>query len=103
MTDVPSEPLDLSALPAMLTVGETAEVLRVGRSWVYEHAAQLGAVKFGGRKTAPLRIPRDGLRRMLGLPTEPMEPTEPAAPRSAARRSREATASTGVWRARPRL
>jgi hypothetical protein len=25
-----------------LTVAETAEVLRVGRSWVYEHAAELG-------------------------------------------------------------
>ena len=38
---------DLHALPALLTVAETAEVLRVGRSWVYEHAAELGAVKLG--------------------------------------------------------
>jgi hypothetical protein len=30
-----------------LTVAETAEVLRVGRSWVYEHAAELGAVSLG--------------------------------------------------------
>ena len=50
----------LHALPALLTVAETAQVLRVGRSWVYEHAAELGAVKLGTGQTAPLRIPRDG-------------------------------------------
>jgi len=38
---------DLHALPALLTVAETADVLRVARSWVYEHAAELGAVKLG--------------------------------------------------------
>jgi hypothetical protein len=58
---------DLRTLPALLTVAETAEVLRVGRTWVYEHAAELGAVKLGLGQTAPLRIPSDGVRRMLGL------------------------------------
>jgi hypothetical protein len=59
---------DLYALPALLTVAETAELLRVGRSWVYEHAAELGAVKLGTGQTAPLRIPRDGVRRIVGMP-----------------------------------
>src|SRR3954465_12071657 len=70
MTEVP--PMlasDLSALPALLTVAEVAEVLRVGRSWVYEHAAELGAVKLGTGQTAPLRIPRDGVRRIVGMPS----------------------------------
>ena len=60
---------DLHALPALLTVAETAEVLRVGRSWVYEHAAELGAVKLGTGQTAPLRIPRDGVQRIVGVPS----------------------------------
>src|SRR5665809_84494 len=59
---------DLHALPALLTVAETAHVLRVGRSWVYEHAAELGAVKLGTGQTAPLRIPRDGVQRIVGGP-----------------------------------
>src|ERR671939_180056 len=70
MTEVPSiAASDLSALPALLTVAETAEVLRVGRSWVYEHAAELGAVKLGTGQTAPLRIPREGVQRIVGAPS----------------------------------
>jgi excisionase family DNA binding protein len=90
--------VDLSALPALLTVAEAAEILRVGRSWVYEHAAQLGAVKLGSGQTAPLRIPRDGVRRMLRAPSPQHEPRwVPAA------RARKVTTSNGELRARPRL
>jgi hypothetical protein len=53
---------DLATLPALLTMGETAGVLRVGRSWVYEHSGELGAVKLGSGRTAPLRIPREAWR-----------------------------------------
>jgi hypothetical protein len=89
---------DLHALPLLLTVAETAEVLRVGRSWVYEHAAELGAVKLGTGQTAPLRIPRDGVQRIVGAPSPPR------ARRSVpARRAREAQSAQGELRARPRL
>jgi hypothetical protein len=89
---------DLHALPALLTVAETAEVLRVGRSWVYEHAAELGAVKLGTGQTAPLRIPRDGVQRIVGVPTQRRQRRSvPAA------RARNATTSNGELRARPRL
>jgi hypothetical protein len=86
---------DLHALPPLLTVAETAEVLRVGRSWVYEHAAELGAVKLGTGQTAPLRIPRDGVERIVGVPSPPR-----GVP---ARRAREAQSTPGELRARPRL
>ena len=89
---------DFHALPALLTVAETAEVLRVGRSWVYEHAAELGAVKLGTGQTAPLRIPRDGVQRIVGAPS-------PWAPRRSvpARRARESETAKGELRPRPRL
>lgn len=85
-------------LPALLTVAETAEVLRVGRSWVYEHAAELGAVKLGRGQTAPLRIPPDGLQRIAGAP--PPRRERRSVP---ARRAREAETARGELRARHRL
>lgn len=89
---------DLHALPALLTVAETAAVLRVGRSWVYEHAAELGAVKLGTGQTAPLRIPRDGVQRIVCAPP-PRQERRPVS----ARRVREAESAKGELRARPRL
>jgi hypothetical protein len=100
MNEVPSiAASDLSALPALLTVAEVAEVLRVGRSWVFEHAAELGAVKLGVGQTAPLRIPREGVRELLGLAPAPPQLRRSVGPR----RLREATPSAGELRARPRL
>ena len=89
---------ELHALPALLTVAETAAVLRVGRSWVYGHATELGAIKLGRGQTAPLRIPRDGVRRLVGAPLPRRD--RPSVP---ARRARKAEASNGDLRARPRL
>ena len=88
----------LHALPALLTVAETAQVLRVGRSWVYEHAAELGAVKLGTGQTAPLRIPRDGVQRIVGMPSP--RPERRSVP---ARRVRDTETAKGVLRPRPRL
>jgi hypothetical protein len=39
---------DVRLLPELLTVAETATVLRVGRSWVYQHAAELGGRSSSG-------------------------------------------------------
>jgi excisionase family DNA binding protein len=90
--------VELEALPALLTVAEVAEILRVARSWVYEHAGELGAVKLGTGQTAPLRIPRDGLQRIVGVrPPRRQRRSVPA------RRAREAQAAAGELRARPRL
>jgi hypothetical protein len=89
---------ELHALPALLTVAETAEVLRVGRNWVYDHATELGAIKLGLGRTAPLRIPRDGVRRIVGAHPPPRERRSVPA-----RRAREAETPNGNLRARPRL
>lgn len=89
---------ELHALPALLTVAETAEVLRVGRNWVYEHAAELGAVKLGSGQTAPLRIPRDGVQRIAGMSSRRRERRSVPA-----RRAREAETAKGELRPRPRL
>ena len=89
---------DLHALPALLTVAETAEVLRVGRSWVYEHASELGAIKLGPGQTAPLRIPREGVWRIVGA--SPPRPDRRSVP---SRRARKAETSNGDLRARPRM
>jgi hypothetical protein len=98
-TDPPTTPTAvLRDLPALLTVAETAEVLRVGRSWVYEHAAELGAVKLGSGQTAPLRIPRDGVQRMVGAPPPQRDRRwVPAA------RAHKLTTSNGELQPRPRL
>jgi hypothetical protein len=89
---------ELHALPALLTVAETAEILRVGRNWVYEHATELGAIKLGLGRTAPLRIPRDEVRRIVGA--HPPQRDRRSVP---ARRARKAETSNGNLRARPRL
>jgi hypothetical protein len=89
---------DFDALPALLTVAETADLFRVRRSWVYEHAAELGAVKLGSGRTAPLRIPRDGVQRIVGVP-----PTEGVRRRGPARPLGERTALLAELRPGPRL
>jgi len=69
----------------------------VGRSWVYEHAAELGAVKLGSARTAPLRIPRDGVQRIVGIPSpRRVRRSVPA------RRARKAEAARSELRARSR-
>jgi hypothetical protein len=89
---------DLYALPALLTVVETAEVLRVGRGWVYAHAAELGAVKLGPGQTAPLRIPREGIRRVAGMAEARRGRRAVPAPKA-----RQSAMSESELRARPRL
>ena len=51
-------------LPAVLTVEEAADVLRIGRSAAYAavHSGAIPSIKIG----RSVRIPRHGLERMLG-------------------------------------
>lgn len=40
----------------LLTVSDVAEALRVEPAWVYEHARELGALRLGGGRRAPIRF-----------------------------------------------
>lgn len=55
---------DLDSLPAVLTVEETAHVLRIGRAQAYEgvRAGAIPSVRFG----RTIRIPRKALLALLG-------------------------------------
>ena len=47
----------------VLTVAEVAQLLGRGRAWVYEHAAELGAFRYGTGPKARLGFDRDALER----------------------------------------
>jgi hypothetical protein len=89
---------ELHALPPLLTVGETAQIFRTGRSWVYEHSTELGAIKLGPGQTAPLRIPRDEVLRILGAALPRRERRS-----ASARRGPKPARSNNDLRPRPRL
>lgn len=68
--------------PTLLTASEAAERLRVSRSWITRHAAEIQAVKVG----VGLMVPEDGIaayleRQRVQAPepeTEPQETVRPA-------------------------
>jgi hypothetical protein len=47
---------DLGLTPRLLTPSEVAERFAVSRTWVYEHAAELGAIRLGDGPRARLRF-----------------------------------------------
>lgn len=47
----------------VLTVAEVAALLGRGRAWVYEHASELGAFRYGTGPKARLGFDRDALER----------------------------------------
>lgn len=49
----------------LATADELADELRVEVGWVYEHQAELGAIRLGSGKRAPLRFNLDRVRALL--------------------------------------
>jgi hypothetical protein len=72
---------ELHLAPRLLTPNEVAERFAVSRTWVYEHATELGAVRLGDGPKARLRFDPDRVRQVLSR--QPEEDT--ARPTRAAR------------------
>lgn len=66
--------------PAVLTVEEAAELLRIGRSAAYAavKAGEIPSIKVG----RSLRVPRHRLDELLGIPTNESRPAGPSGARS---------------------
>jgi predicted DNA-binding transcriptional regulator AlpA len=63
-----------------LTAGEVAEQLGVDRTWVYDHQADLGAIRLGTSARPRLRFDSARVREALERREQPPAPT-PARPR----------------------
>jgi len=56
---------ELHPAPRLLTPSEVADRFAVSRTWVYEHATELGAIRLGDGPKARLRFDPDRVRRVL--------------------------------------
>jgi hypothetical protein len=57
---------DLGLAPRLLTPGEVADRFAVSRTWVYEHASELGAIRLGDGPKARLRFDANAVSEVLG-------------------------------------
>lgn len=61
---------ELTLASRLLTPSEVAERFAVSRTWVYEHATELGAIRLGDGPKARLRFDPDRVRRVLSREPE---------------------------------
>lgn len=75
----------LAGVPAVLTVEEAADLLRIGRSAAYAavKAGDIPSIRVG----RTLRVPRHRLEQLLGIPQYESSPTVAAAGSSEAEES----------------
>jgi predicted DNA-binding transcriptional regulator AlpA len=76
----------------VLSVPDVAELLGRSRPWVYEHAAELGAFRFGTGPKARIGFEREAIERwkrerQILKPTTPSQPQRRDRPRRTARSS----------------
>src|SRR4051794_30907328 len=93
MTPAVAASTDRSGTPnssVLLTAEEVATRLRLSTWWVYSHAAELGGIKLGAGKRAPLRFTAEGVDDYLARRSTPT-PTVVATPPNAAERSQRST------------
>jgi hypothetical protein len=61
---------ELGLTPRLLTPSEVADRFAVSRTWVYEHAKELGAIRLGDGPRARLRFDPDRVRLVLSRGSE---------------------------------
>jgi hypothetical protein len=84
----------LASAPRLLTARELADALGVEVGYCYRHAAELGAVKLGATRNAPLRF--DLLKATEALRQLSERPEAPApAPQRRSRRRASSRSGTG--------
>jgi hypothetical protein len=80
---------DLGISPRLLTPNQVAERFGVSRTWVYEHAEELGAVRLGAGPKAHLRFDANHVARAIaprasngpsGVPRAPAADTDDLLP-----------------------
>ena len=71
---------ELHLAPRLLTPSEVADRFAVSRTWVYEHATELGAIRLGNGPKARLRFDPDRVRRVVNREPDKdtARPTRPA-------------------------
>ena len=71
---------ELHLAPRLLTPSEVADRFAVSRTWVYEHATELGAIRLGNGPKARLRFDPDRVRRVVNREPDKdtARPTKPA-------------------------
>jgi predicted DNA-binding transcriptional regulator AlpA len=85
-----AEPAAPPSEPGLVDAAALAARLGVSRSWVYEHASELRAVRLGSGKRARLRFDMgEAVKAHASAP----RCTAPAAPQAAKRRPRRAASS----------
>jgi hypothetical protein len=57
---------ELGLTPCLLTPSEVADRFAVSRTWVYEHATELGAIRLGDGPKARLRFDAKTVSEVLG-------------------------------------
>ncbi|TMK40059.1 MAG: hypothetical protein E6G56_08650 [Actinobacteria bacterium] len=90
LRDRPTEP------QPFIDAAEVARRFGVTRSWVYDHAGPLGAIRLGAGPRARLRFDSGAVALALARADEPMDPSPPWRSPRRRRRPRHGFTASGV-------